>query len=88
MGIKIKQFAAVCGRQVSSGSAFRSVGYFSVMHLDYGKVATLFEVQSGSTLSLQKLHGLAVKKVLCRSLVADVCQVKRPRIVRDPAFDA
>ena len=35
-------------RQVSSRSAFRTVSYFGVMHLNYGKVAILFEVQSGS----------------------------------------
>jgi len=45
------------------------------MHVNYGKVAILFEVQSGSTFVSQKLHGLAVKKVLCRSHVADVCVV-------------
>jgi len=33
---------------VSSRGAFRTVSYFGMMHLNYGKVATLFEVQSGS----------------------------------------
>ena len=58
------------------GSAFRTISYFGVMHVNYGKVAILFEVQSGSTFVSQKLHGLAVKKVLCRSPGADVRQIR------------
>ena len=33
---------------MSGRGAFRTVSYFGVMHLRYGKVPTLFEVQSGS----------------------------------------
>ena len=54
---------------MSSRSAFRTVSYFGVMHLNYGKVATLFEVQSGSTFVCAKNCTAWQGRKFCAALI-------------------